>query len=79
MYCNYLQTIICKNCGTLLGPIDQIKKRTNKDVLNTVPANCRLCGDGSGIGYIEIPYIFKFLVTQLSSMNINVKLNFEST
>lgn len=36
---------------------------------------CRLCGKGDNIQEMQIPYIFKFLVMQLASCNINVKLN----
>lgn len=36
--------------------------------------SCRLCGSGDHVSQIQIPYIFKFLVTQLASCNINVKV-----
>lgn len=35
---------------------------------------CRLCKDDGVIGEIDIPYIFKYLVTELALCNINVKI-----
>lgn len=64
-----LQTLACVTCGSLLGP-ELIVKSDNDD------AKCRLCGGEDSISEIEIPYIFKFLVTQLASCNINIKLKF---
>uniref|UniRef100_A0A182X7Q7 DNA-directed RNA polymerase subunit beta n=1 Tax=Anopheles quadriannulatus TaxID=34691 RepID=A0A182X7Q7_ANOQN len=68
--------LVCRRCGTLIGPIDSVTKRLadNSNQLQHVPATCRLCEDDKEIGHVEIPYIFKFLVSQLTSMNINVKL-----
>lgn len=74
-----MQTIICKNCGTLSGPINKIVKGAGSiKSLSKTPATCRVCKGDSDIDYIEIPYIFKYLVIQLCSVNINVKLNFKS-
>ncbi|XP_053675721.1 DNA-directed RNA polymerase I subunit RPA2 [Anopheles nili] len=69
-------TLICGRCGTLLGPMDSVTKRLaiNSNEFQQTPATCRLCEDDKEIGQVEIPYIFKLLVSQLSSMNINVKL-----
>lgn len=39
-------------------------------------SRCRLCGDDESVREIDIPYIFRYLVTQLTSCNINVKLSF---
>lgn len=71
------QTIICKTCGTLVGPVAEIYKQDNHAV-NRTAATCRLCKDKAVIEHIQIPYIFKYLVAQLSSCNINVKMNFSS-
>lgn len=70
----HLQTIICRSCGTLLGPVADIVKQDNEAIKRSA-ATCRLCKDKAAIENIQIPYIFKYLVAQLSSVNINVKLN----
>uniref|UniRef100_A0A182MM49 DNA-directed RNA polymerase subunit beta n=1 Tax=Anopheles culicifacies TaxID=139723 RepID=A0A182MM49_9DIPT len=69
-------TLVCRRCGTLIGPMDSVTRRlaVNSNELQHIPATCRLCEDDTEIGHVEIPYIFKFLVSQLSAMNINVKL-----
>ncbi|XP_058060616.1 DNA-directed RNA polymerase I subunit RPA2 [Anopheles bellator] len=69
-------TIVCRKCGTLLGPLDSVTRRMaiNSNEFQQTPAACRLCQEEGEIGHVEIPYIFKFLVSQLTSMNINVKL-----
>nr|XP_049705176.1 DNA-directed RNA polymerase I subunit RPA2 [Helicoverpa armigera] len=60
------EAILCSKCGTLLGPIVG-RSETSKET-------CRLCGEGNLVS-IAIPYIFKFFVTQLACVNINVKIN----
>lgn len=49
-------------------------KLADKPMLSETKEMCRLCGNGESVSEIEIPYIFKFLVTQLASCNINVKV-----
>jgi len=46
------------------------------DLKKKIKPTCKLCEELSDIGYLEVPYIFKFLVAQLSAVNINVKLDF---
>lgn len=65
---------ICKKCGSLLSPIE-IKSYNDNQQLSSV--SCRLCGLSTHIDYVEVPYIFKYLISQLCSVNIKVKLNFK--
>ncbi|XP_038219535.1 DNA-directed RNA polymerase I subunit RPA2 isoform X1 [Zerene cesonia] len=60
------QALLCTKCGTLLGPITT--------TLSSSKDTCRLCKEGNVVS-VAIPYIFKFFVTQLASVNINVKIN----
>ncbi|XP_055680598.1 DNA-directed RNA polymerase I subunit RPA2 [Lutzomyia longipalpis] len=71
-----VSVIVCRGCGSLLGPIMKVVSRDEAGDLRSAPATCLLCGDGAKIGHIQVPYIFKFLVTQLCSVNISVKLDF---
>jgi len=59
-------------CGSLFGPELILKSKSDND-----DAKCRLCGGEDSVNEVEIPYIFKFLVTQLASCNINIKLKFK--
>ncbi|KAM3959804.1 RNA polymerase I subunit Rpl135 [Aphomia sociella] len=58
--------ILCTKCGTLLGPL--------AGKLDGRKETCRLCNEGDLVS-ISIPYIFKFFVTQLAAVNINIKIN----
>ncbi|KAL0861096.1 hypothetical protein ABMA27_009599 [Loxostege sticticalis] len=60
------EAILCTKCGTLLGPIAG-RSGGRKDT-------CRLCAKGELV-CVAIPYIFKYFVTQLAAVNINVKIN----
>ncbi|KAJ2941561.1 hypothetical protein O0L34_g14613 [Tuta absoluta] len=60
------EAVICTKCGTLLGPI--VGKTDSRS------ESCRLCGEGALVA-VAIPYIFKFFVTQLAAVNINVRIN----
>ncbi|XP_045539840.1 DNA-directed RNA polymerase I subunit RPA2 [Papilio machaon] len=60
------EAVMCTKCGTLLGPVLS-KGDSNNDT-------CRLCGQGKFVS-VYIPYIFKFFVTQLAAVNINVRIN----
>ncbi|XP_011329952.1 DNA-directed RNA polymerase I subunit RPA2 isoform X2 [Ooceraea biroi] len=64
-----ITTLACTKCGSLLGP-EIVAERYYQH------KKCRLCGADSSVREIEIPYIFRFLLIQLASCNINIKLNF---
>lgn len=68
------QSLICTSCGTILGPVTVVTRISDKAHLTESKETCRLCGHGNNVSKIEIPYIFRFLVTQLASVNINVKI-----
>ncbi|KAL6447618.1 hypothetical protein ACFW04_000064 [Cataglyphis niger] len=67
-----MTTLACQKCGSLLGPELIKNSRHDED-----DKKCRLCGEEDNVNEIEIPYIFRFLLIQLASCNINVKLNFK--
>jgi DNA-directed RNA polymerase I subunit RPA2 len=67
---DYSQTHVCKTCGSFLGTIslpssDSYSKR------NVV---CKSCGDKAAIDVIAIPYVFRYLCTELMAMGIRLKL-----
>ncbi|XP_046817891.1 DNA-directed RNA polymerase I subunit RPA2 isoform X1 [Vespa crabro] len=66
--------LVCQKCGTLLGPVLELS--VNPTGITEKKQKCRLCGDDESVKEIDIPYIFKYLVTQLTCCNINVKLSF---
>ena len=66
-----MTTLACQKCGSLLGPELIMNSRNDDD-----DKKCRLCGEEDNVNEIEIPYIFRFLLIQLASCNINIKLQF---
>ncbi|XP_026754215.2 DNA-directed RNA polymerase I subunit RPA2 [Galleria mellonella] len=60
------EAVVCTKCGTLLAPI--VGRMDGS--MNT----CRLCREGDLVT-VNIPYIFKFFVTQLAAVNIKLKIN----
>ncbi|KAK4874170.1 hypothetical protein RN001_013530 [Aquatica leii] len=70
---------MCTSCGTLLGPITLVTRIADKPNYSETKEVCRLCQNGDNIVEIQIPYIFKYFVTQLASVNINIKINCKQT
>ncbi|BES88059.1 Hypothetical protein polymerase [Nesidiocoris tenuis] len=70
--------MICRVCGTILGPVLAVQSSENRTT-NNMTVKCRLCGGQSSVERIEIPYVFKYLVTQLASVNIKVQMQLESS
>lgn len=62
-------------CGTLIGPMTIVYKQENQSEMRDT---CRLCKKKCKIAKIDIPFIFKYFVTQLAAVNINVKIDFQS-
>ncbi|XP_034948641.1 DNA-directed RNA polymerase I subunit RPA2 [Chelonus insularis] len=68
-------SLVCKKCGTLLGPVTEFIRHKNLDALEK-RKRCRLCNNDENVSEIDIPYIFRYLVTELAACNINIKLDF---
>lgn len=66
--------LVCQTCGSLLGPIS-IASSKNKDRRSYTVPKCKLCEENGRVEEMVIPYIFRYLVAQLASMNIKVKLS----
>ncbi|KAI8893711.1 hypothetical protein BC833DRAFT_624620 [Globomyces pollinis-pini] len=74
---DYSQCHICRACGSILSPM-----QIYRDNLNVIPSRgermtCKTCGHGKAIDIVAIPYVFRYLCTELVSMN--VKLSIEVT
>lgn len=73
-------TLICRNCDSLVTPMDKIFLRKNENNKNSIvrqAEQCGLCKRNDCIDIVEVPYVFKLLVSQLCAMNINIKVNFK--
>ncbi|KAI9139918.1 hypothetical protein BKA69DRAFT_1030032 [Paraphysoderma sedebokerense] len=68
---DYSQTHICKKCGSFLSTVSlpsplQMHQRT---------LMCRLCDSSEGVEVVAIPYVFRYLCTELMAMGIRLKLD----
>lgn len=71
-------SLACHTCGSILAPQKKITKRSQEtNEVSSEPDICRLCGNSSNVGYIEIPYSLKYLFTELSAVNINARLKLQ--
>ncbi|XP_055839825.1 DNA-directed RNA polymerase I subunit RPA2 [Episyrphus balteatus] len=64
--------LVCDKCGSILAPMKRVSKKAENG-LEVSPETCRLCGDGKGVGNIELPFSYKYLVSELTSVNINAR------
>ncbi|XP_057292980.1 DNA-directed RNA polymerase I subunit RPA2-like isoform X4 [Hydractinia symbiolongicarpus] len=68
---------VCTKCGSLLSPVLE-KPSSELAVLSAHGKrewSCKLCGDGSNITQMVVPYVFKYLLAELTAMNIRVVLD----
>mmetsp|Transcript_28191 Transcript_28191/g.73897 ORF Transcript_28191/g.73897 Transcript_28191/m.73897 type:complete len:1149 (-) Transcript_28191:67-3513(-) len=67
----------CSTCGSMLSPI--LSHPTADDKRTDRKMTCQICEDGGDIVQIEIPYVWRYLVSELLSMSVNVSLNLRET
>ena len=67
---NFLQALFCRGCESIIGPTMIMEKSSKHNV--TV---CKLCNCSNRIQEIGIPYIFRYLSAELSSVSINLKFH----
>lgn len=65
---------ICTSCQSILSPVSVITRMGDKMSNSESREICRLCNSGENVALMQVPYIFKFLVTQLASCNLNIKI-----
>ncbi|KAB7494168.1 DNA-directed RNA polymerase I subunit RPA2 [Armadillidium nasatum] len=61
---------VCSTCGSSISPTAKMvnQKNYNKNM------GCSVCGPEAEIRRVEVPYAFKFFVSELSSVGIKTKL-----
>ncbi|KAL1923734.1 uncharacterized protein VTP21DRAFT_8714 [Calcarisporiella thermophila] len=73
---DYTQSYVCRKCGSLLSPVTA-QAQTNAPGDRNPPRReieCRVCRTGQYIDLVAIPYVFRYLATELMSMGIKMKL-----
>ncbi|KAG8550318.1 hypothetical protein GDO81_026649 [Engystomops pustulosus] len=67
---------VCVKCGSLLSPILEKPPPTWSSMRNR-KTYCLICNRTDSIDVISVPYVFRYFVAELASMNINVKLSLQ--
>ncbi|KAH0564449.1 DNA-directed RNA polymerase I subunit RPA2 [Cotesia glomerata] len=62
---------VCRKCGSLLGPVTEFIRKFGE-----CRSRCKFCNDDKELYDIDVPYIFRYFVTELASLNIKVKFDF---
>ncbi|KAI9503743.1 hypothetical protein BX070DRAFT_190862 [Coemansia spiralis] len=68
---DYSLAYVCKCCGSVLAPI-AVPATSHVGPLDLV---CRLCQNADGITMVALPFVFRYLATELMSMNMKVTLD----
>lgn len=80
---DYAVMDVCTSCGSILSPMNQPQAVSGlplgaRDMVKGVSGTkvvCRLCeGSSRHIDRVALPYVFKYLATELAAMNIKMTL-----
>jgi DNA-directed RNA polymerase I subunit RPA2 len=63
---------VCRTCGSLLAPALEPSLAGAGAAESKV--KCRACDSSKGVEKVAMPYVFKYLVSELAAMNIRVNL-----
>jgi DNA-directed RNA polymerase I subunit RPA2 len=63
---DYSQAHVCTKCGSILSPYKSV----------TEGMTCKIC-KGDHIEVIAVPYVFRYLCTELVAMNVKLTLKVE--
>ena len=70
------QMDVCCVCGTFLPPSVQLPSGAiRKAAFNkhpTIRCKCSVCPDGGKIEEIMVPYVYKYLIAELGSVNLRI-------
>ena len=69
---DYTQSYICRLCGSILSPVMVRSQNTSSTSKSHV--ECVTCKTSKGIEVVAVPYVFRYLCTELVAMNVRLKL-----
>lgn len=64
--------LLCKTCGSILSPVVRAQRRGGH---YEQEISCKVCQEKGKVEEVEMPYIFRYLVAQLASVNIKIKID----
>ena len=70
---------VCSRCGSLLAPACTLRVAGGAQGLEPVTGSgtkvvCRVCNTGACVERVALPFVFKYLASELAAMNIRVGL-----
>ncbi|KAL0092040.1 hypothetical protein J3Q64DRAFT_1674279 [Phycomyces blakesleeanus] len=68
---DYSRAHVCRLCGSIVSPIST---KVASSLSSKQHYECRSCGTSKGIDLVAIPYVFRYLTTELMSMGIRLTL-----
>jgi DNA-directed RNA polymerase I subunit RPA2 len=71
---DYSQCHVCKSCGSILSPL-QVPRAPHAPIPSRgEKITCKVCDTGSKIDIIAVPYVFRYLCTELVAMNVRLTM-----
>jgi len=67
---------LCKTCGSILSPVVRAQHRGGQ---YEQEVSCKMCREKGMVEEVQMPYIFRYLVAQLASVNIKIKIDVVET
>lgn len=64
--------LLCQTCGSILSPVVRARHRGGQYEQDIC---CKVCQENGKVEEVEMPYIFRYLVAQLASVNIKIKID----
>lgn len=71
---DYSQCHVCKKCGSILSPLQTPHKSHSKGFSRGQSVTCKTCDSCNHIDIIAVPYVFRYLCTELVAMNVRLTL-----
>jgi DNA-directed RNA polymerase I subunit RPA2 len=68
---DYSQCHVCMGCGSILSPM-QVPIINSLLPSRGERMTCKSCGNGKKIDIIAVPYVFRYLCTELVAMNVKL-------
>lgn len=81
---DYCTVQMCAECGSLISTVSQpmdssiLGRVGTQDASNRPTTICRIHNSSRNVVTVAMPYVFKYLVSELAAMNIKVTLDVKS-
>lgn len=70
-----LQVLLCTECNSLIAPTVILESKSEIKLRKKI---CKACQSSKSVCEIGIPYALRYLLAELASINVNVKIILEN-